>query len=198
MDGPTLRQFYERVGTNAQDWAVEFVRLFKGFTIVENAGDNDGVVDAGTMIGWFANYASVVEVSRNGRLYDTVFDDAETLELWMHHLNEEGLDCSLLIMDHKKWLWTAFGEEHSGGGEWMTVHLMPLGDPVELDYSSEGEMRADRCEWCDMPEYKDMVRPLTEANYPVLVMTPRPSDIEIFWRFGDKLQRIREEKGELR
>ena len=192
LQAPTLKDFYNRLGTNAQDWAVEFVKLFDGMEVMseESRGDEQGV-DTGTMIGWFANYCSVISMAKGSRLYDTVFDDADTLEMWMYHLNDEGLDCSLLIVDHKKRLWTAVGEEHSQGGEAMEVHLMPVVDPLELGSTQS-------CDECGLPSYGEMMHSLEEAHYPVLVMTPRPSDMGIFWRFGDKLQRRREERGELK
>jgi hypothetical protein len=195
LQGPTLKQFYERVGTNAQDWAVEFVKVFEGFTVVKEGGIYENAmsntIDTGTMIGWFANYCSIVGMTKGGRLYDTVFDDADTLELWMQHLNEEGLDCSLFLIDHKRFLWTATGEEHSEGGEAMTCHLTPVIDPLELGST-------ESCRECGMPAWTDLLVSLGKAFYPVLVMTPRPADMQIFWRFGDKLQRRREERGELK
>jgi hypothetical protein len=194
LQGPTLKQFYERVGTNAQDWAVEFVKVFSGFVVTDDSRVGE-VVDTGTMIGWFANYCSIVGMTKGSRLYDTVLDDADTLELWMQHLNDEGLDCSLFLLDHKKRLWTAIGEEHSEGGEAMTCWLMPVVDPLELGW---GEKDKKSCDKCGMPAWSQIMHKLDEAAYPVLVMTPRPTDMQIFWRFGDKLQRRREERGELK
>ena len=89
------------------------------------------------------------------------FATAEALDDYLQGLNEQGHDATVALVDSRNILWLTYGEEVSGGGEWMTCWLVD-GDP--WDYAKD---HGPECETCG--QTADRI-PLTEANYPVRLL----------------------------
>lgn len=71
------------LGTDdAMVWAEEFCRIFKGCTITDVPQDVHGIVDQGTMVGWFANAMGVGEsFFRSRRIVTAHRNDDDTIEI---------------------------------------------------------------------------------------------------------------------
>jgi len=92
-----------------------------------------------------------------------VFTDAEALDQYLQDLNDQGEDASVALVDHLGILWLTYGEEHSGGGEWMTCWLISPVDPWDL----QAEEQCPSCGYGRPPE----PIPLTDAMYPVRLLS---------------------------
>ena len=91
----------------------------------------------------------------------TIFTDAEALDGYLQGLNDMGHEATVALIDSRHILWLTYGEEVSGGGEWMTCWLVD-GDP--WDYAKDA---GPECEMCGRTA--DRI-PLTSANYPVQLL----------------------------
>lgn len=89
---------------------------------------------------------------------------AETLEEYLQGLNEVGLDPTVPILGSNGQVYLTYGEERSGGGEWMTCWLVN-GDPYSSDIAW-----TSYCDDCGQPHYVGMRLDDPLVKYPVTVL----------------------------
>jgi hypothetical protein len=94
----------------------------------------------------------------------TIFTTPEALDDYLQGLNEQGHDATVALVDARSILWLTYGEEASGGGEWMTCWLVD-GDPWD-DAKDDGT--EPECEACGLIVKRRI--PLDKANYPVRLL----------------------------
>lgn len=188
-----LSGWIEHMGTNPQNWAQEFCRLHAGQTISDSdAREGDGVVGPTTMLNWFFNLIQA-QAGKKNEVWSCLWHTAAEVDAWLQHLNDEGQEPCLALIDKNNTVWMAYGEEHTHGGEAMETWVVH-GDPMDLidliDTTAgvgRGELRFDAV-------------PLTNMRYPVICYTPKPRDVEgglpgLISRFGDKQYQRRVDEG---
>ena len=94
------------------------------------------------------------------------FATPEALDDYLQGLNEQGHDATVALIDARSILWLTYGEEASGGGEWMTCWLIEGIDPFD-------DTRGDEvpCPDCGRVMCTANRIPLTKAHYPVRLLS---------------------------
>jgi hypothetical protein len=77
------------------------------------------------------------------------FDSAEQLDAYLHQLNENGLDPVVPLLSGNGRVYLTYGEERSGGGEYMRCWLVD-GDPYSRDFPYK-----DYCDECGQPVFDE-------------------------------------------